>query len=479
MQKGNRIIFAKIAVLTAAVPFVLWGYFYGPDPGYCGAPSDNGGATCATASCHVGTANQFKTGSVTVNFPNGMTYTPGVAQQLSVTIADSATTQKSWGFQLTARVASSPGTMAGTLTAASDGSTEIMYAETNLQIFCAPGTQNGQTPTCPGPSNSTLYPLQFVEHSNNGYMASVGKTGSYTYNFTWTPPATNVGNIAIYVAGNAGTGITEVLPTPPTGDHIYSNSYTLTPGSSGPSLPTIASAGVVNGASFQTGIVPNSWITIQGTNLYSGAADTWANAIVNGNLPTKLDGVSVSIGSQQAFIYYVSSTQINAIAPNVGTGSLSVSVTNSVGPSNPVTAVSQTVQPAFFLWPGNYAVATHTDFSYAVENGTFTGLTTIPANPGETIILWGTGFGPTTPPFPVGTATPAAPPLYLTSNPVTVTIGGVAASVYQGAAFLSPGSASLYQVAVTVPPSLSAGDYPVVATIAGAQSPPTTMITVQ
>ena len=320
-------------------------------------------------------------------------------------------------------------------------------------------------------------------------MASVGKTGSYTYNFTWTPPATNVGNIAIYVAGNAGTGITAVLPTPPTGDHIYSNSYTLTPGSSGPSMPAIASAGVVNGASFQTGIVPNSWITIQGTNLYTAPAgspttDTWANAIVNGNLPQKLDGVSVSVGGEQAYIYYVSPTQINAIAPNVGTGSLPVSVTNSVGTSSAVTAVSQTVQPAFFLWPGNYAVATHTDFTYAVRNGTFTGLTTIPANPGETIILWGTGFGPTTPAgsttpsFPVGVATPNSP-LYLTSNPVTVTIGGVAASVYQGTAFLSPGNASLYQVAVTVPSSLSAGDYPVVATIAGAQSPGTTMITVQ
>jgi uncharacterized protein (TIGR03437 family) len=476
MQRKSSLVLAKIAVITAAVPFLLYGYFYGPDPGFTGAPSDNGGATCATAGCHSGTANQFSTGSVKVNFPNGLTYTPGVAQQLSVTISDSATTQKSWGFQLTPRLASAAGTMAGTLTSASDGSTEIMYSEANLEIFCAPGSLNGQTPNCPGASNSTLYPLQFAEHSYSGYMASVGKTGSYTYNLTWTPPATNVGNIIIYVAGNAGTGTLVQATTPPAGDHIYSTSYTLTPASSGGSGPTIASAGVVNGASFQTGIVPNSWITIQGTNLYSGSADTWANAIVNGNLPTKLDGVSVSVGGQAAYIYYVSSTQINAIAPNIGTGSMPVTVTNSTGTSSAVTAVSQTVQPAFFLWPGSYAVATHTDFSLAVKNGAFSGTTTIPAKAGETIILWGTGFGATTPAFPVGIETPAS--TYL-SNTVTVTIGGVPASVYQNAAALAPGFASLYQLAVTVPASLASGDYPVVASIGGAQSPSTTMITVQ
>jgi uncharacterized protein (TIGR03437 family) len=404
-----------------------------------------------------------------------LTYTPGVAQQLSVTIADSATTQKSWGFQLTPRVASAPGTMAGTLTAAADGSTQIMYSEPNLEIFCAPGSMTGQNPGCKGPTDPTDYSLQFVEHSDSGYMASVGTTGSYTYSFTWTPPATDVGNITIYVAGNAGTGLRVTAGAPPAGDHIYSNQYTLTPAGVGPT-PSIASAGVVNGASFQTGVVPNSWITIQGTNLYSGTADTWANAIVNGNLPTELDGVTVSVGGQLAYIYYVSGTQINAIAPNVGTGSLSVTVANSAGTSNAMTAVSATVQPAFFLWPGGYAVATHTDFSYAVKNGTFSGTTTTPANPGETVILWGTGFGPTTPPFPVGIEAPSTA-TYLTSSPVTVTVGGVAASVYATA--LAPGFASLYQVAVTVPASLAPGDYPVVASIGGAQSPSTTLITVQ
>ena len=237
--------------------------------------------------------------------------------------------------------------------------------------------------------------------------------------------------------------------------------------------------GVVNGASFQAGVVPNSWITINGTNLYSGSPDTWAKAIVDGKLPDSLDGVSVSVGGQPAYIYYLSATQINAVAPNVASGNVSVTVKNSSGTSNAFKVVSQTVQPAFFIWPGGYSVATHTDFSYAVKNGTFAGVTTTAAKPGETIILWGTGFGPTTPAIPVGMEIPSTA-AYLTTNAVTVTIGGLAASVYQGSAALASGFAALYQLAVTVPSSLAAGDYPVVATINGVvQSPSTTMLTVQ
>jgi uncharacterized protein (TIGR03437 family) len=58
-----------------------------------------------------------------------------------------------------------------------------------------------------------------------------------------------------------------------------------------------------------------------------------------------------------------------------------------------------------------------------------------------------------------------------------VTVGGVPATVYGSA--LAPGFAGLYQIAIQVPPSLANGDYPVVATIAGAQSPTSTLITVQ
>jgi uncharacterized protein (TIGR03437 family) len=65
----------------------------------------------------------------------------------------------------------------------------------------------------------------------------------------------------------------------------------------------------------------------------------------------------------------------------------------------------------------------------------------------------------------------------LTSDTVTVTIGGINAAVY-GAA-LTPGFAGLYQVAIQVPPSATSGDQPIVATVGGVSSPSTTLITVQ
>jgi uncharacterized protein (TIGR03437 family) len=242
-----------------------------------------------------------------------------------------------------------------------------------------------------------------------------------------------------------------------------------------PDTPAIASSGgVLNGASYQPGISPGSWITIYGTNL-SSATDTWVNAIVKGALPTTLDGVGVMVGGQAAYIEYVSPTQIDAVVPNVAAGSVPVTVTTANGTSQAVMAQLSAEQPAFFQW-GTYAVATRQNFSLAVKNGTFPGTTTVPAAPGDVIILWGTGFGPTSPAAPAGQETPSNT-TYNTANTVSVTVGGKPATVY-GAA-LAPGYAGLYQVAIQIPASLANGDYPVVATINGAQSPATTLITVQ
>jgi uncharacterized protein (TIGR03437 family) len=242
-----------------------------------------------------------------------------------------------------------------------------------------------------------------------------------------------------------------------------------------PDTPAIAaSGGVLNGASFQPGISSGSWITISGTNL-SSKTDTWNNSIVKGALPTTLDGVSVMVGGDPAYIEYVSATQINAVAPNVPAGSVPVTVTTASGTSQAAMAQLTAEQPAFFQW-GNYAVATRQNFSLAVKNGTFAGTTTVPAAPGDVIILWGTGFGPTSPSAPAGQETPSTT-TYNTATAVSVTVGGKPATVY-GAA-LAPGYAGLYQIAIQIPASLANGDYPVVATIAGVPSPSTTLITVQ
>jgi uncharacterized protein (TIGR03437 family) len=239
--------------------------------------------------------------------------------------------------------------------------------------------------------------------------------------------------------------------------------------------PAISAIGMLSGSSLQSGIVPGAWATIQGTSL-SSAVDTWGNSIVNGKLPSALDGVSVSIGTKPAYVGYVSPTQLNFVVPDLQPGPVQVTVTTSAGTSAAFTVTAQTYGPMFFLWPGNQAVATRTDFSLAAKSGTFTTASSVAAKPGDTIILWGTGFGPTVPNAPTGFVVPSSA-TYSTSTTPYVTINGIPALVY-GAA-LAPGLAGLYQVAIQVPMSLGDGDWAVQVTMAEAPSPAGVILSVQ
>jgi uncharacterized protein (TIGR03437 family) len=469
MERKRKLFWVKAGLILGVIPVLLWAHEYGPDAGYSGVPTDNKGATCLASGCHVGKLNPSG-GGVTVTFPNGTSYTPGVKQHLVVTISD-PNGPRAWGFQLTARNASSTSTMAGSL-ASTDANTLVMCADTTINAFTELEIDFPKAQNCPANK-----PIAFIEHSLTGYQTTLAKTGSATYQFDWTPPATSVGNITIYVAANSGPATPS--PTQNSAD-IYTAAFTLTPAAAGGNGPTITD--IQNGASFQPGIVPGSWITIKGSHL-SSVTDTWDKFIANGKLPTTVDGVSVTVGGQNAYVYYVSDSQINALVPNVGTGSMAVSVTNSNGNVS-MNGDSAAVQPALFLW-GKYAVATHAGActplpycTWTVANGTFQGVTTTPAKPGETIVLWGTGFGQTNPAAPAGVPVPTDQ-AYVTANTVSATVNGAPAAVYQNQAFLAPTSAGEYQLAITIPSNAPDGDLPVVISVAGAQSPTGVFITVQ
>ncbi len=232
---------------------------------------------------------------------------------------------------------------------------------------------------------------------------------------------------------------------------------------------------VLNGASYQPGIVPGSLATIYGTNL-SPVTDNWDKYIVDGKYPTTFDGVTVTIGGKPAYLSYISSLQINLIVPNVGAGPQDVVVKNAIGESAAFSATVSSTGPAFLLWPKNQAVATLLDYSLAAESGTFPGATTVPAKPGDVVVLWGTGFGPTNPADPIGEETPGKG-TYSTSTLPKVTLNGVPVTVY-GAA-LAAGDGGLYQVAIQVPSSMADGNWPVRATIGGVQSPSGVLLAVQ
>jgi len=91
--------------------------------------------------------------------------------------------------------------------------------------------------------------------------------------------------------------------------------------------------------------------------------------------------------------------------------------------------------------------------------------------PGDTLSLYGTGFGPTSASLTDGLVFTGA---YPTTNAVTVTVGNTPAAV-TFAGLVGPG---LYQVNVVVPSSLADGDYAVVASVAGSNSQASAMLKV-
>jgi len=433
------------------VPAVMFAYSEGPDAGYSNVPGEFG--TCT--ACHGGGKG---TGTVSAAFPNGLSYTPGVAQQLVVTVADSV--QKRWGFQLTARQSSQSGSQAGAFTPGSDGYTQLVCAPSNLftELF-----GNG----CTGNASN---PLQYIEHTALGTRN--GQTGSATFTFNWTPPSTNVGNIVIYMSGNAANGDgTDDAGQTTGGDHIYTNTYTLTPVAAAPP-PQIT--GVLNGATFQSTMAASTYLSIFGSNLSTGTTD-WSSSVVNGAAPTSLAGATVTIGGANAYIEYASPGQLNVVAPAItATGNgIPVIVTVSGQASTAFNITLQNIDPSFFFWtlpsPNSlkYLIAQHSaDYSDVGSVGLFgNSPPTTPAKPGEIIILYGTGFGPTTPAIPPGIETTAANNLVPT--PIA-TVGGIPATVaYAG---LAIGFCEFYQVNLTIPPSAPNGDLAVVLNVNGTQS---------
>ena len=120
----------------------------------------------------------------------------------------------------------------------------------------------------------------------------------------------------------------------------------------------------------------------------------------------------MTIDGVPAYPNYVSPIQVNVLAPDdPATGQVQVQVSNAQGASIPFTVNKSEVLPALFNTQGcassqnipGLVIATH-------ANGTQVAMPGVarctagcsPANPGETIVLYGTGFGATKTPVPAG-----------------------------------------------------------------------------
>jgi uncharacterized protein (TIGR03437 family) len=219
---------------------------------------------------------------------------------------------------------------------------------------------------------------------------------------------------------------------------------------------------VLDSAGYQQGISPGAWITIWGTNLASTTRNWRDSEIVGGRLPIQLDGVSVTIDGKPSAVNYISPTQLNVQVPDdTTTGPVEVAVTTPQGMATTTTTM-QTVSPGLFMYAAANVAAQHADYSIVGPPGLYPGAASTPARPGEVIILYGTGFGPTSPPTPSGQIVTSAAPIPDLSA-INLTIGGRQAQV-QWAGIVMAG---LWQLNVQVPPDVPAGNAAVVAQIGG------------
>ncbi len=446
LQKTTTFVL-KFSLILGLVPFAAFAYPEGPPAFRTGAPGDQG--TCLGSGCHSGSLNPAA-GSVKIVLPGANTYTPGVKQHLMVQIVDS--TKQKFGFELTARPASNiTGGQAGNFTS-SDQLTQVICADESSQPCAAKFAQ------------------QFVEHTFAGYSAST--TGGYTYQFDWTPPATDVGNVNLYVSSVAGPG----GAANQNNANVYTASLTLTPAAAPANAPVIPPGGVVPVYSTSTTVQPGSWFSVYGSNLAA------ATTIWNGDFPTNLGGTTVKVNNKPAYLWFVSAGQINAQAPDdTATGTVPVSVTTANGTAN-TTITLAPASPSFLLLGDAKHVTgiiLTPDGSGSQAGGVYdllgpaaTGAGFRPAKKGDNVALYGVGFGPLLSPVPAGK-------VYASASGVvtlpTVTLGGVPVTVD----FAGVVGAGLYQLNFKIPQNAPSGELVLAATSNGLQTQSGILISVQ
>lgn len=232
-------------------------------------------------------------------------------------------------------------------------------------------------------------------------------------------------------------------------------------------------AEVANAEGESPTIAPNTWLEIKGIDLTPNAdSRTWQSSDFVGNqMPAALDKVSVTVNGKSAYVYYISPVQINVLTPPDSiSGQVQVVVTNNGTATAAFTAQAQSISPSFFVFNGgSYVAAEHVNGNLIGPTTLYPGASTA-AKPGETIVIYANGFGPTNIPITRGSTMQGGT---LSSLPA-IQIGGLAATV-QFAGLVAPGE---FQFNVVIPASLGNGDQSITATYGGASTQPGALITI-
>lgn len=319
----NRIIKLSLLV-TLAAGFILGmnlsetnvhAFSSGPPASRTGAPAFGAvpaELTCSTSGCHSG-ANNLNDGQATFKITTPASYVPGQTYTLTVSLKR-GTSMPTAGFQLTAL--DSAGASIGTL------------ADVNSSITTmATGAVGGVN-------------RSYIHHQTSAYPTAVAGSGQADWQVKWTAPATRMGKVTFYAAGNAANGGGSQ------GDFIYTTSASMTP-----------DAVTQNAASGTTSdLTPNSIASVYGLELATATAtgtDTDPNT-AGIQLPTTLSGTTVSVRdsantSRLAPLFFVSAGQINYQIPSgTAAGAATVTITNSLNAQSTGSITVASVAPGVF-----------------------------------------------------------------------------------------------------------------------------------
>ncbi len=338
------------SLLAAFLGFLLSGnslirparaFSSGPPAGYTGAPGEE---PEACAECHV--PADAGTGHISISAPQ--TYVPGQTYPITVTHTNPDPSRIRWGFELTVL----------------DTSDETAG---NLQ------TLNGLTQVLnnAGPGGTR----QYIEHTAAGTFIGQQNTASWTFN--WTAPATDIGIVTFYVAGNQANNDGNT-----SGDYIYKTFVSVAPFSATPDFdigvaPSLLTVVPSSSAQYAVTITPSAGfvgtVNLGAAGLPAGASANFNPASINitdvsaktstltistdaatplGEYPITVNGTSGSLmHNKQVTLKVISPSSIDlavtkTASPNPGQVGLSLSYRVTVTNSGPATATNVSLADA-------------------------------------------------------------------------------------------------------------------------------------
>ncbi len=214
--------------------------------------------------------------------------------------------------------------------------------------------------------------------------------------------------------------------------------------------PTYSAASIVNTASDTNNyFTPNAFVAIFGENLAYATAGLTSSETAGGILPTVLPGTNlrVIVNGLAAYIYYVSPGMVNVLLPanlTAGPAGIQLELDGILGPLVPITILD--VAPVVVTADGTSVWGVHDDGTLITP--------TLPAQAGESIFLFASGLGQTTPQQLAGVV-PGYASLIKNFTTFAVWMNGVQLDPnLVGYAGILPGAAGVYEVVVTLPDPL-------------------------